>query len=143
MIKKIAAISILLTCSCCVNAAQCPPGSALRHDTPNKAWLLDQAYIAQGWELVYQSPKLLNSYLTFVPPGMTMFVNLSEYDAWTTRCVYYAPLDNPREKTHLVVQSKHVFDANNIFQPKFTYQPSTLTHVCQTTAGNSSSCSWL
>lgn len=143
MLKKILIGSILLSCSLSATASQCPPGTALRHDTPNKEWTLDSIYAAQGWELSYQSSKLINSYLKFVPPGMPIFVNLSEHDYWKTKCVYYAPLDNPHEKAPLVLQTKHSFDSENVFQPKFIYQPSTLTYVCQATAGDSSSCAWL
>ena len=143
MLKRIVVASILLGCSLSVKAGQCPPGSALRHDVQNKEWVLDSAYVAEGWALTYQSPKLVNSYLKFAPPGMAVFVNLSEYDAWKARCVYYAPLDNPHEKAPLVLQTQQPFDLENVFQPKFIYQPSTLTYVCQATAGDSSSCVWL
>ncbi len=143
MSHKISIVSILLVCALNSYAAsQCPPGTALRHDIPNKAWELDPVYAAQGWELAYQSPKLLNSYLTFVPPGMAVFVNLSEYNSWKARCIYYAPLDNPHEKEPLVLQTKQNFDPNNIYYPKFVYQPSALMYVCQATAGDSFSCVW-
>lgn len=143
MLRKIAISGMMLACSLNANAAQCPPGSALKHNIPNAAWQLDPAYIAQGWELSYQSPKLMNSYLKFVPPGMAVFVNLSEYNNWKARCIYYAPLDNPQEKEPLVLQTKQEFDAKNIYYPKFSFQPSTLMYTCQATAGDSFSCAWI
>jgi hypothetical protein len=136
-------VGILSGCFLNANAGQCPPGSALRHDVQGRAWSLDAAYATQGWELSYQSPKLLDSYLKEVPSGMAVFVNLSEYDVWKTRCIYYVPLDNPREKAPLVLQTQKRFDPENIFQPKFVYQPATLSWVCEATAGDSFACSWL
>jgi hypothetical protein len=49
MLKKIVVVSILLGFSFTVNAGQCPPGSALRHDISNKNWILESVYAAQGW----------------------------------------------------------------------------------------------